>query len=97
LPARQDALELCWVSPQPQDEWQNAAHWTALWGVRLEPVVSQLPFLQARVDESVSPQSLQAWKICWQLAPLLERERVPYVAPEQPLLPVLPAFPPAQH
>jgi hypothetical protein len=97
LPARQNVLELCWVSPQPQDAWQKAAHWTALWGVRLQPVVSRLPFLQARVDESVPLQSLRARKICWPLAPLPEQERGPYVAPEQPRPPVLPAFPPAQH
>jgi hypothetical protein len=56
LPARQDVLESCWV-PQPRDEWQKAAHRTPLRVVSAQPVVSQLPFLQARVDESVSPQS----------------------------------------
>jgi hypothetical protein len=55
-------------------------------------------FLQARVDESMSPQSSQARKICWPLVPLLAQERAPYVTPEpKRVLPVRSAFPPAQH
>jgi hypothetical protein len=77
LPARQDVLELCWVSPQPQDEWQKAAYWAALWGVRPQPVVSLLPFLQEQVDESVLLQSLRARKISRPVAPPLEQQRAP--------------------
>jgi hypothetical protein len=70
-----------------------------LWGVRPQTVVSLLPFLQARVDASVSPQSWRARKICWPLAPLLEQQRAPYVARVQPhrVLPERSTFPPAQH
>jgi hypothetical protein len=96
LPARQDVLKSGW-GPQPPDERQRAAYRTPPQIAPAHPVVSQLPFLQAQVDESVSLQPLRARKICWPLAPLLEQEQVPYVAPEQPRLPVLPAFPLAQH
>jgi hypothetical protein len=96
LPARQDVLKSCW-EPQPRAAGHKAAYRTAPRVVPAQPAVSQLAFLQAQLDESVLPQSLRARKICWPLAPLLEQERVPYVAPEQPRLPVLPAFQPAQH
>jgi hypothetical protein len=70
-------LKPCWAQPPPQDEWQKAAHRAALWGVRPQPAVSLLPFLQEQVDESVLLQLLRARKISRPVAPLLEQQREP--------------------